>query len=324
MKTRQRSEKKANLSKYIRILRLDHWIKQLFIVPGLVAAVLLTRTTLSMGLLFRFCAGFAAACLIASANYVINEWLDAEFDKYHPTKKYRTAVTEGVSGKAVWLIWGCLSVFGFAISLLVNIPFLLMSISLWLMGLLYNVKPVRTKDVPILDVLSESVNNAIRLLWGWFAASGSTLPPSSLSLGFWMAGAYLMATKRFSEYRMINDKTVAERYRKSFKYYSEKSLLLTSFFYAMSSVFFLGVFLIKYRIELVLLMPILIGLYSYYFYLSFARDSAVQKPEKLFREKGLMLYCLIVITVFAILMIVDIPLLSVLADNTILSVPGVK
>ena len=101
---------------------------------------------------------------------------------------------------------------------------------------------------------------------GWFIASGSTIPPSSLLLGYWMAGAFLMATKRFAEYRMINDKTLAGLYRKSFKYYTEKSLLLTSFFYAMCSVFFIGIFLIKYRIELVLLMPILIGLFSYYFY----------------------------------------------------------
>ena len=306
--------------KYIKIMRLDHWIKQLFILPGLVAAMLLTGTPFSLELVARLCAGFFATCFIASANYVINEWLDAEFDKYHPTKKYRSVVSEGVNGRIVWLLWGCLSVLGFALSLMVNVPFLFMSIWLWLMGLLYNVKPIRTKDVPVLDVLSESVNNAIRLLMGWFIASGSTIPPSSLLLGYWMAGAFLMATKRFAEYRMINDKTLAGLYRKSFKYYTEKSLLLTSFFYAMCSVFFVGIFLIKYRIELVLLMPILIGLFSYYFYLSFAQDSAVQKPEKLFHERGLMLYVLVFTVLFVILMIVDIPQLSVLTDSTILPI----
>lgn len=306
--------------KYIKIMRLDHWIKQLFILPGLVAAMLLTGTPFSPELFGRLCAGFFATCFIASANYVINEWLDAEFDKYHPTKKYRSVVSEGVDARIVWLLWGSLSVLGFALSLLVNVPFLFMSIWLWLMGLLYNVKPIRTKDVPVLDVLSESINNAIRLLMGWFIASGSTIPPSSLLLGYWMAGAFLMATKRFAEYRMINDKTLAGLYRKSFKYYTEKSLLLTSFFYAMCSVFFIGIFLIKYRIELVLLMPILIGLFSYYFYLSFAQDSAVQKPEKLFHEKGLMLYVLVFTVLFVILMIVDIPQLSVLTDSTILPI----
>ena len=55
-------------------------------------------------LLYRFVIGFIATCMIASANYVINEWLDAEFDKYHPTKKYRSVVSEGVNGRIVWLL----------------------------------------------------------------------------------------------------------------------------------------------------------------------------------------------------------------------------
>ncbi len=117
-------------------MRLDHWIKQLFILPGLLAAVLLTHTPLSRELALRLCAGFFATCLIASANYVINEWLDAAFDKFHPTKKYRSVVSEGVDGRIVWLLWGCLSVLGFALALLVNIPFLLMCVWLWAMGLL--------------------------------------------------------------------------------------------------------------------------------------------------------------------------------------------
>ena len=71
-----------------------------------------------------------------------------------------------------------------------------------------------------------------------------------------------------------------------------------------------------------LLMPFLIGLFGYYFHLSFARDSAVQKPEKLFHEKGLMLYLLVFIGLFILLMSVDIPGLAVLTDSKILSIPG--
>ena len=310
------------MQKYIKIMRLDHWIKQLFILPGFVAAIFLTHTQFTAGVFLKLFLGFFATCFIASANYVINEWLDAEFDKYHPTKKYRSVVSENVDGRVVWVLWGCLTVLGFLLSFLVNIPFLLMSIWLWVMGILYNVKPFRTKDIPVLDVLSESINNAIRLLMGWFAVSETTIPPSSLLLGYWMAGSFLMAIKRFAEYRMINDKSLAGRYRKSFKYYSEQSLVVVSFFYAMSSVFFLGIFLIKYRIELVLLMPFLIGLYCYYFSLSFSKDSAVQKPEKLFHERGLMLYCAILVFLFSVLMMFDMPILKFLTDSMMISVPA--
>lgn len=111
--------------------------------------------------------------------------------------------------------------------------------------------------------------------------------PSSLVLGYWMCGAYLMAIKRYAEYRMIGDKETAGKYRKSFKYYYEKTLMISSFFYAMFAVFLIGVFLTKYRIEMILFMPFLCFLFCYYFMLSYESDSAVQKPEKLFKEKGI-------------------------------------
>ena len=311
------------MSKYIKIMRLDHWIKQLFILPGYIAAILLTKAHVDAEVLLKFLPGFFAICLLASANYVINEWLDAEFDKYHPTKKNRSVVTEDVKGGVVYTLWGCLTFMGLGISCFVNIPFFTMSAFLWLMGVVYNVKPFRSKDIPFLDVLTESINNAIRLLMGWFIITDSFFPPCSLIFGYWMGGAYLMAIKRYAEYKMINDGVLAALYRKSFRYYSETTLLISALFYAMSSVFFIGVFLVKYRVELVLFIPILIGLFCYYFKLSFTADSPVQRPEKLFHEKGLMLYCFIMVTSFVILMISNIRSLSPLTSNRLLSLPKI-
>ena len=299
-------------------MRLDHWIKQLFILPGFFFADLLTGAEIDSEIISRLITAFFAVSLIASANYVINEWLDAEFDKFHPTKKNRSVVTEDVKGSVVWTLWVVLTCAGFFIGQLINFYFLMMLVWLWLMGIAYNVKPLRTKDIFILDVLSESINNMIRLLLGWFivfdVAENPLLPPISIVIGYWMLGAFLMAIKRYAEYRMIGDPNLAGKYRKSFKSYSEKSLLTSAFFYAMSSVFFTGIFLVKYRIELVLLMPFLIGLFCYYFWLSYAKDSAVQKPEKLYREKGLMAYCFLVAVLFTALMFVDIPQLNFLTD----------
>ena len=309
--------------KYIRIMRPDHWIKQFFIFPGFLFAHILTGNELTSAQIISCLTAFIAVSLIASANYVINEWLDAEFDKFHPTKKNRSVVTEDVKGSVVWVLWGILTCAGFFIGQQINFYFLMMLIWLWVMGIVYNVKPLRTKDIFILDVLTESINNMIRLLLGWFivfdATENPVLPPISIVIGYWMLGAFLMAIKRYAEYRMIGDPIIAGNYRKSFKSYSEKSLLTSAFFYAMCSVFFTGIFLIKYRIELVLLMPFLIGLFCYYFWLSYAKDSAVQKPEKLYREKWLMTYCLLVAVIFTALMFLDIPQLKIFADINLIT-----
>ncbi len=307
------------MKKYIKIMRLDHWIKQLFIVPGIIFAFILVPDKPSVSsIVINVIFGFLATCMIASANYVINEWLDAEFDKYHPTKKNRQVVSQDVNGKIVWALWIVLTAIGFVLGYFVGKVFLLLEIWLWVMGILYNVKPIRTKDVFILDVLSESVNNAIRLMMGWSIISADTIPPSSIILGYWMAGAFLMAIKRFAEYRMIGNPELAGKYRKSFEKYSEKSLFVSAFFYAMCSVFFLGVFLIKYRIEFLLLIPALIGLFCYYLWLSFKENSVVQKPEALFREKGLMIYCAVFVLLFVLLVYFDIPFLKIFTDNELI------
>lgn len=302
------------MKKYIRIMRLDHWIKQLFILPGTIAALFMDNEKISLELIAMVLIGLLAVSFVASANYVINEWFDAEFDKFHPTKKNRSVVTGDVKCSIVRSLWICLALIGIILSYKINIPFLIMSIWLWIMGILYNVKPIRTKDIPFVDVLSESINNAIRLIMGWFIVSDNTLPPISLVFGYWMAGAFLMATKRLSEYMMIGDKEIAASYRKSFKCYNERILMVSSFFYGMCSVFFIGIFLIKYKIELVIGVPIFVGLYCYYFSMAFDKNSSVQRPEKLFKEKALILYGISLIIIFSVLMIIDIPWLETLTD----------
>ena len=140
------------MKKYIKIARPDHWVKNAFIVPGIVIAILLTKPVFSIEYVYKFIIGFFATCFIASANYVINEWLDAEFDKYHPTKKNRPVVSENMKFSLVMLEYAICICIGVGLSLLINRPFLYVELWLLVMGVLYNVKPIRTKDIPYMDV----------------------------------------------------------------------------------------------------------------------------------------------------------------------------
>ena len=307
------------MEKYVRIMRIDHWVKQLFILPGVAFAILLVGE-LTSNFVLRMVLGFLSTCLIASANYVINEWLDAEFDRFHPIKKHRSVVENDVKKSVVYLMYAALTVIGFLVAFLSGSKYVLwMEIWLWVMGILYNVKPVRTKDIPVLDVLTESINNAIRLLIGWFIVTDVFLPPVSIIIGYWFGGAFLMDVKRFSEYKMIADKNTASSYRKSFGFYDERILICMACFYAMISSFFTGVFLIKYRMEFILLMPIMVVMFCYYLYMSFKEDSAAQAPEKLYKEKWLMLIVAVFCLGFWLLLKVDIPVLYGLLSEDLLT-----
>lgn len=298
------------MKNYIKIARPDHWIKNLFIIPGMIVAFLIFGTNITPTLGFRFIVGMIATCLISSANYVINEWLDADFDKYHPVKKNRPVVTAHLKFGYVMLEYALFVLSGLGLSLLINSWFFWVEVWLLVMGFLYNVKPFRTKDIVYLDVLSESVNNIIRLLLGWFIVTDSYFPPVSILIGYWMCGAFLMAVKRYAEYKMINDPETAGLYRKSFRYYTEKSLLCSSFFYSMCATVFTSIFIIEYRVEYIIALPVLIGLFVLYFCLAFKEDSVVQKPEKLYKEKSLLFYLLFFIALLFLLTFVDIPIME--------------
>jgi decaprenyl-phosphate phosphoribosyltransferase len=302
----------ANLEGYMAIIRVDHWFKNIFMLPGIIFALLYFDITLSWELGFIMLVGVLATCLIASANYVINEWLDAQFDKFHPVKKHRPAVVKNLSAKIVYLEYVILAIMGLLMAYYINTSFFLCELLLLIMGLLYNVEPIRTKDKVYLDVLSESINNPIRFTLGWFIFVPTIFPPSSMLVAYWMGGAFLMGTKRFAEYRFINDHQLAGLYRKSFKHYTEQNLLISIFFYALTATFFLGIFLIKHRIELLLSFPLFALLFTWYLQIGFRENSPVQYPEKLYKEKRFMLFLVTLCTVIFILLFVDIPWLHFL------------
>lgn len=308
---------------YIKIARFDHWVKQLFVIPGIVFAFFMHQSALQhySSFLLPVLIGLLATGLIASANYVINEWLDAEFDQFHPVKKFRPVVTKNLKVSIIIFEYIFLLFVGLGLAyLFLPETVFVMEIILAVMGIIYNVRPFRSKDYPYIDVLSESLNNSIRLLIGWFLISPDVFPPISIVLGYWMGGAFLMATKRFAEYRMINNPSTAALYRKSFQFYTEESLLLSSFFYALLSVFFVGIFLVKYRMELLFAIPVLCGLFCLYLKLAYHPDSVVQKPEKLFHEKKLMLYCVFFVVLVCVLLFIEIPGVKLFYDTTLLDI----
>ncbi|HYV34496.1 MAG TPA: UbiA prenyltransferase family protein, partial [Gemmataceae bacterium] len=251
----------------------------------------------------------AATCLIASSNYVLNEILDAPTDRSHPKKRHRPIPSGQVKLAIAYAEWVLLGIVGLVMAAALNGPFFLSALALLVMGIVYNVPPVRSKDLPYVDVLSESVNNPLRLLLGWFAVAPHQFPPVSLLIAYWMIGAFFMATKRFSEYRSLADPQTAAAYRKSFGHYNEQNLLISMFFYTTCFALFLGVFIIRYHLELILIVPLVGGFVSYYLSVAFKAESAAQKPEKLYRERGLMAYLIVCVLAFVILMFVRIPVL---------------
>ena len=71
-----------------------------------------------------------------------------------------------------------------------------------------------------------------------------------------MVGCYFMAIKRYAEYRDIDDPARAAAYRKSFALLHRERLLVSIMFYGSAAMLFLGAFIMRYRLELILAFPL--------------------------------------------------------------------
>lgn len=305
-----RAAAKPTLRGHWRIMRVDHWFKNIFVIPGIIAACGLDAIPLTNVPTVNIIMGLASICLVASSNYVLNELLDAPYDREHPTKCQRPVPRGEVSIPLAYGQWIALAFIGIALGGVLSQQFCTSVIALWVMGCIYNVPPIRSKDLPYLDVLSEAINNPIRMFAGWSIVTNNSIPPGSLSLGYWMIGSYFMALKRFAELRVFSDISRAHAYRKSLKFYSEKRALVSVMFYGSAAMLCLGAFIVRYRLELVLSFPLIALAMATYLGLSFQPDSPVQRPEALYQEARLMAIVILCAIVMTLLLLIDLPFLD--------------
>ncbi len=292
MPLRSPSPRPTTLLEYLKICRIDHWLKNIFIVFGHAVALVLYYGLEPPGdFVPNALLSLLPVCLVASAYYILNEILDAPFDALHPTKKLRGIPAGKVKVPVLWGIMVGLLVAGFGLAwwLFPNHLYFACLAVLMCFALLYNVPPVRLKDKAFLDVISESINNPLRLLLGWYAvipADESAAPPLSIIMAWWLFGALLMTGKRYSEFRFIGDDSLSGKYRKSFRVYNEGRLIMAMICYACMFCFCTGIAMAVYEPlrNLVIVFPMIMLAILAYFRHAMKEESARLEPEQLLRN----------------------------------------
>ena len=298
------------MNPYFKAMRLGRWPRSLAIFSGIAAFFFLNRETVSTTSVLSSAGKslfvFLLTWAISTANYVINEIADVPFDIHHPSKRHRPLV-KGEINKTLFLLYGIIiSLISLALAyLFFSLPFFLSLLSLLFAGFLYNIKPIRTKDVPFLDSISESANNPIRFLIGWFAFSSPHIfPPLSLLLSWWIFGNFLMISKRLSEFRLLKDN--AENYRSSLSKYTTKSLIFGIVLSAL--FFFIGyfVFAFSYKLEsFIYLFPLVFFYFFLIFWKTLMEKEAMEEPERLLKQPKFTIYTFLLILLFSLTYFVD-------------------
>ncbi|HEX9901516.1 MAG TPA: UbiA family prenyltransferase [Acidobacteriota bacterium] len=275
---------------YFKAVRPERWPRSLAIFLGPAAYFFLNRQALG-GLdwfqaAWKLSLSFVLTWGISTANYVINEIADMPYDIHHPSKRQRPLIRGEVKKAPFAALGAALAVLCLtAAFFLFSRPFFYSLAALLAAGFIYNIKPIRTKDIPFLDSLSESMNNPIRFFIGWFAfAPAGLFPPVSLLVSWWAFGNLLMVAKRVTEFHFLKDK--AGIYRSSHKAYSRTSLLTGM---AASAVIFLAAYFwlaLAFRLQTFLYISLpLMFLIAVIFRKTVREEEAMEEPEKLFGTK---------------------------------------
>ena len=281
-------------------MRLNRWPRSFSIIVGTILAIYTSGLGNKdiISLTFSFSIAFIITFMICITNYIINEIVDAPTDAYHPIKHNRPVASGIVSIKILILIAIIFAMIAFLIAnFFFSYRLILSLLTLLIMGFLYNIKPIRLKDIIYIDAISESANNPIRFLIGWYAVENTKNPSLALLLCWWAVGAFLMFGKRLSEKRIFKE-TEAKYYRKSLGIYTESSL--TKSMIISSIVFFLSCFymiLLNLNIYQAILLPIS-AIYIIWITLEAWRGKyLIDEPEIILKQPPFIILIIILITI---------------------------
>ena len=235
---------------------------------------------------------------MSSVNYAVNEILDAPFDARHPTKRDRPIPSGRVRVAPLLALTAAVALLAFGIAWwLLPSAVLGGAAVLFVAGLVYNLPPLRLKDWPYLDAVTESLTNPIRIAIGWHAVAADA-PPMLLLATVWAFGAFLMTGKRLAELRLLGD--IAARYRPTFRAYSVTGLFAVQLAYALAGFGALARLVVTQRPEVLPALPLVALLLGWAVKMTFEPESPLIDPEHLYRRP---VFLLVAVGIFALLVI---------------------
>ena len=186
----------------IILLRIPHWIKNIFLfVPLVFSKNLFNEIYLIDTLLAFVLFNFATSCV-----YVFNDIMDAEDDKQHPLKKYRPIASGNISKRLAWLIFAILLIVVSIWLTSFNLKFIFIVIAYIVLNILYS---MFFKKIVLVDIFIIAAGFMLRILAGAYAID--VFVSSWLILTTLFVSLFLAVLKRRSELQLVNDKVVARK-----------------------------------------------------------------------------------------------------------------
>jgi 4-hydroxybenzoate polyprenyltransferase len=195
----------------IRSMRPSQWPKNLVVFAGLIfAQKIFSARDGSVVIhwipILRACGAFAAFCIVSSATYLLNDVLDREADRVHPTKRNRPIASGALPVNVAVTAAVILFAVGLAGSFLLTWKLMAVLLGYLVLTIAYS---VRLKRVVILDVLILAVGFVLRAFAGTVAID--------VNLSVWLflctilLALFLVLTKRRAEMTVFETSATQQR-----------------------------------------------------------------------------------------------------------------
>jgi decaprenyl-phosphate phosphoribosyltransferase len=178
------------MNTFVRLLRVDHYIKNGFIFLPLFFGLKITQ----VHLLLRTSAAFVIFSIVTSSIYIFNDLHDIDEDRRHPEKKNRPLASGAIAKRTAVYFMLVFCIAGIFASFALNVSFGMLTAFYIVLNVLYT---LILKHIPIVDVFVIAAGFVIRILVGGFVA-GVTLSGWIVLLTFLLA-VFLGFSKRRNE-----------------------------------------------------------------------------------------------------------------------------
>jgi decaprenyl-phosphate phosphoribosyltransferase len=148
----------------VRALRPKQWLKNVLVFAAPVAAGVISENDV----LIETMAAFAAFCLVSSGTYLLNDAVDVESDRLHPTKRHRPIASGAVPLSVAYPLAVLLIGAGLTISFVTAVDLGITLLAYLALTVSYSLK---LKHVPILDIIAVAAGFVLRAVAGG-AATG--------------------------------------------------------------------------------------------------------------------------------------------------------
>lgn len=143
----------------LKTMRPKQWAKNIFLFVGLV----FDRKLTDFEAISHTIAGVILFSLIASVVYIINDIVDLEADRQHPTKRMRPIASGKLPSRVAWLSAALIVLIAFPLAFLLSPGFALISLIYLLLNLAYS---TWLKHLTLLDIIVLASFYVIRVAAG--------------------------------------------------------------------------------------------------------------------------------------------------------------